>query len=181
MQRNDKDQNTLARLRLSPRQNRVHIPHQEQARRSGAQNHKPPPQQVKWQHTQHRHGDPDSKPVAVEGQHVEEVGLAAEVFGGAPDDGGNEEGIGVDCSECEGESGKVVFVGRSCGVGVDGFDDGGDHEEDEHYRRRNPERAIEVGAALHDIQKVFFGDNTCEASFHHLGGVDVEELCIVLD
>lgn len=142
MQRNDKDQNTLARLRLSPRQNRVHIPHQEQARRSGAQNHKPPPQQVKWQHTQHRHGDPDSKPVAVEGQHVEEVGLAAEVFGGAPDDGGNEEGIGVDCSECEGESGKVVFVGRSCGVGVDGFDDGGDHEEDEHYRRRNPERAF---------------------------------------
>lgn len=139
MQCNDKNQNTLARLRLGPRQNWVHIPHKEQTRRSGSQNHKAPTQQVKWQHTQHRHGDPDSKPVAVEGQHVEEIGLAAEIFGCAPDDGGDEEGIGVDCTECEGEGGKVVFVRRSCSIGVDGFDDGGDYEEDEHYRGRNPE------------------------------------------
>lgn len=122
VQDNDQDQDNLGRLSFGAGQDRVHIPDKEQARGAASHHDQAPTEPVRGQDGKNSNRDPDKEAVAVEGEHLEEVGLATKVLGCAPDAGGDEEGVGVDGAKGEGQLANIVRVWHGVNIGVDGLD-----------------------------------------------------------
>lgn len=111
MQANDQDQDDFARLSFSPGQDRIQVPDQEHARDSRANQDKDPTKGIPRQDIQKGDGDPNGETISVESQYLYQVGLAAKVFGGAPDQGGSGKSIRVDDAKGKGQLMKVVDIG----------------------------------------------------------------------
>lgn len=158
MEDNHKDQDDLCNLRLSALQNWVHVPDQENTRDTSTNTQQDPSSQLDWDHREDRHRDPDRHGIPVEGKHLEEIRLASEVLCRAPDEEGDEEGVGVDGSKGKCHLEDVVLVCCSVDVGVDRVHNRRCHEQYKNYRCRNPERSCEICMK----QNVEFGVSTLD-------------------
>nr|POE67129.1 hypothetical protein CFP56_72687 [Quercus suber] len=54
------------------------------------------------------------------------------------------------------------------------------HEQDDHHGRRDPERTVQVGVSIEDVQEVLLREERAAAAVEDLRGVDVEELLVVV-
>lgn len=97
MQGDDQDQEDLARLAVCGAEDGVHVAEQEGDRHAQADTDKHVVEDLDLRPADQGHGDPDQVGVSIEGPALEQVGaLGTEVFQGAEEEDGDDEGVAVD-------------------------------------------------------------------------------------